>query len=97
MSKAINFSTLHKSQWVRLVAIRQTIISRQYKCRMVERQLDTGDGFEGEFSFPLQGNIHAWVYIIDWSSKRGKIPMDYWAVKIADYEWEAAVKVDLKK
>ena len=95
--RRINFSTLCKSQWVRLSAIRPTTISRRYRDRVVERKLDTGDGLDGQFAFPLEENVYAWVYVYDGFAKRRKIPMDYWAVKIEDFEWEAALKVNLKK
>jgi regulator of extracellular matrix RemA (YlzA/DUF370 family) len=50
--RRIKFSTLCKSQWVRLSAIRPTVISRHFRGKLVERKLDTGDGFDGQFDFP---------------------------------------------
>lgn len=98
-TRTVPFSSLAKRQGVRLWAKRPTTIQRNYRGRVVERKLDTDEQLEGDFSTPIgEGeSTHAWVYVIQGRAKRKPLPMDYYLVKIEDFQWQAYIDVNLKK
>lgn len=96
-TRTVPFSSLAKRQGVRLWAVRPTTIERSYRGRVVERKLDTDEQLEGDFSMPLFTGEHAWVYVIQGTAKRKPLPMDYYLVKVEDFQWQAYIDVNLKK
>jgi hypothetical protein len=85
---ALRLSELCKRQQVRAYAMRDTVITRSYRKKLVYRNIKEGTELCGGHAFTKDGQT-----IVHVESGRIHLPMDYWYLPSKDFRWFAEVNV----